>query len=101
LQTLEDFQKNNFLKTFTYKDITVRYGNLYRGLEKYGDKDKYISEDRNFLIQKHGASYILLTDRNFEIYWPGSLWDSMKTELNKLPYVPIDEEAMKGVIRYT
>ena len=91
-----DLKIDDFLQTFTYKNCTVRYGNLFAGHEKYGDKDRYMSEDGGFYIQQYGG-FVELKDRNFEILWPGSLWNSLQTELKKLPYYPIDEEAVRSV----
>jgi len=91
---------DDFLNTFTFNETTIRYGNLFRGLEKYGDKNTFISLDRQFQIRYftlNSKSYIKMTDKNFDIIWPGDLWERMKKELDKLPFYPIND--LSGIIK--
>ena len=87
------FKIDTVYKTFTFNDVTVYYGGLLKGIDRYGDKG-YINDTRNFFIQQENGKlgeYVEIVGYNINIIWPGELWPLMEPELKKLPkksYIP-------------
>ena len=95
---INELKIDTFFKRFTYKNVTINYGHLYRGLQRFMDEGKYLSQDRTFSIQKY-PSAIIISAKNIEIIWPSFLWESMEMQLNKLPLFPVDESYKNDVSR--